>query len=278
MQVGMLTAPFSNDDLDTVVGFASAAGFDALEVRVGAKHCDLMAPDFDAKRFAGTIRDAGLEISSLAAYVNITAGDEGERAKNQALVEAALKLCAKVDIPVLCTMAGLPPAGMKKEDCIVQMAAPFYKKFCKKAATKGIKIGMENWFATNIQHLGQWDLIFNEVTDDNFGLNYDPSHLYWQGIDYLWAVEKFASRIFHTHAKDCEVVKHKVAYLGNQAGGWWRYVIPGFGDIDWGVYCARLRRNGFNGVLSIEHEDAALGREEGFVLGANYLRQFADGS
>lgn len=277
MQVGMLTAPFSRDDLDTVVSFAKSAGFDALEVRVGAAHCDVMG-DFDAKKFAATIRDAGLEISSLAAYVNITAGDETERANNQAIVEAALKVCAKVDIPILCTLAGLPPAGMKKEDCIKQIAAPYYKKLAKKAADKGIKIAMENWFATNIQHLGQWDLIFEEVPNENFGLNFDPSHLYWQDIDYLMAVERYASRIFHSHAKDCEVVRHKRAFVGNQAGGWWRYVIPGFGDLDWGVYCARLRRNGFNGVLSIEHEDAALGREEGFELGCRFLRQFADGS
>ncbi len=277
MQVGMLTAPFSGDDLDTVVSFASAAGFDALEVRVGAKHCDLSGK-FDVGRFKSKIEGAGLQISSLAAYLNITAADASEREANRGMVDKALRVCEKAGIGVLCTLAGLPPAGMSKEDCIRDVAAPYYRKLCKKAADKGIKIAMENWYATNIQNLSQWDLIFDLVPDANFGLNFDPSHLFWQDIDYLMAVARYASRIFHTHAKDTEIVEHQRSFVGNQAGGWWRYVIPGFGDIDWGVYCARLRRNGFNGVLSIEHEDGAVGREEGFRLGCQFLRQFADGS
>ena len=277
MQVGMLTAPFSGDCLDTVVQFASSAGFDSLEVRVGAKHCDIMG-EFDAQAFKAKIEGAGLKISSLAAYVNITAGDEAERAANRAVVDKALDVCSAIGVDILCTLAGLPPAGMSKEDCIRQIAAPYYNEFCKKAADRGITIAMENWYATNIQHLDHWDLIFEEVPAENFGLNFDPSHLYWQEIDYLMAVERYAARIFHTHAKDTEVLVHKKSFIGTQASGWWRYVIPGFGDLDWGVYCARLRRNGFNGVLSIEHEDGALGREEGFSLGLRYLRQFADGS
>ena len=277
MQVGMLTAPFGRDDLDTVVGFASCAGFDALEVAVGTAHCDLSGR-FDAGKLKGTAEEAGLRISSLAAYVDVTAGDAGERKSNRATIDKSLRVCEKMDVDVLCLMAGRPPEGMSREDCIRDMAAPYFKTVCKKAADKGIKLAMENWFATNIQHLGHWDMIFDLVPDSNFGLNFDPSHLYWQDIDYLLAVERYADRIFHTHAKDTEIVAHKKAFVGSQVGGWWRYVIPGLGDIDWGVYCARLRNNGFNGVLSIEHEDSAVGREEGFRLGAAFLRQFADGS
>lgn len=277
MQVGLLTAPFSGDDLDTVVKFAASAGFDSLEVRAGARHCDLMG-DFDPEAFRAAIEGAGLKISSLAAYTNITAGDPAERDQNRALVERSLEVCSQIGVDVLCTLAGLPPAGMSKEDCIQQVAAPYYNELSNKAADLGIKLAMENWYATNIQHLGHWDMIFDLVPADNFGLNFDPSHLYWQEIDYLMAVERYAARIFHTHAKDTEVLAHKRSFIGTQASGWWRYVIPGFGDIDWGVYCARLRRTGFNGVLSIEHEDGAVGREEGFVLGLKHLRQFADGS
>ncbi len=277
MQVGMLTAPFGGDDLDTVVGFASCAGFDALEVAVGSKHCDVMG-SFDVKKFKGTIEGAGLRISSLAAYQNVTAGDEGQRKASRAVVEKALKVCEKAGVGVLCILAGMPAPGMSREATIKELAAPYFKTLSKKAADAGVKLAMENYFATNIQHLGQWDLIFDQVGADNFGLNFDPSHLYWQGIDHLFAVERYAARIFHTHAKDTEIVQHKLSFVGNQAGGWWRYVIPGMGDIDWGVYIARLRHNGFNGVLSIEHEDGAVGREEGFKFGLKHLRNWADGS
>ncbi len=276
MKVGMLTAPFGNDDMNTVLDFAAEAGFDCLEIRVPSKHCDLDNLDYNALQ--DSVSEAGLEISSLAAYVDITNGDAAVREANRAILSKALDAVEKLDCDVLCCMAGLPPAGKTREQCIVEDAAPFYREFAKKAADKGVNLAMENWYATNIRALHQWEQIFNEVPAENFGLNFDPSHLAWQGIDYLYAVEKFASRIFHTHAKDVEVNQPKLAWLGNQEMGWWRYVIPGFGDIDWGVYCARLRRNGFNGVLSIEHEDGALGREEGFELGLGYLRLFADGS
>jgi sugar phosphate isomerase/epimerase len=112
------------------------------------------------------------------------------------------------------------------------------------------------------------------VPDANLGLNFDPSHLHWQGIDYLEAVDWFKDRIFHTHAKDVEIKRHMLRWVGNQSGGWWRYVIPGYGEINWGVYIARLRAAGYNGVLSIEHEDSAFGVEEGFIKGQRHLAQY----
>jgi len=187
---------------------------------------------------------------------------------------ALLDVCEAMGVGILCCNAGQPPAGMSKADAITQLAAPFHRMLAARAEDKGIKIALENWVATNIQHLGLWELMFHEVPAANFGLNFDPSHLVWQGIDYLHAVEVFGKRIFHTHAKDTEVVAHRVAWSGNQVDGWWRYVIPGLGDVRWGPYIARLRSVGFNGVLSIEHEDGALGREEGFIIGARYLSQF----
>lgn len=276
MKVGMLTAPFGNESMDAILDFAAEAGFDCLEIRVPSPACDLDNVDYTAVQDA--VSEAGLEISSLAAYVDITNGDPAVREANRTILAKALDAVEKLDCDCLCCMAGIPAPGKTREQSIIEDAAPFYREFAKKAADKGVKLAMENWFATNIRSLSQWEMIFNEVPAENFGLNFDPSHLYWQGIDIMMAVEKFASRIFHTHAKDVEINQHKLAFLGNQEGGWWRYVIPGFGDIDWGVYCARLRKNGFNGVLSIEHEDGALGREEGFELGLGYLRLFADGS
>ena len=276
MKVGILTAPFGNESLETVVNFAADAGFDSLEIAVDSAHCKLDGTDF--VELNGYVTEAGLQISSLAAYVDVTAGDPAQREANRLVLTKALAALADLDCDVLCCMAGRPPEGKSREQTIVEDAGPFFREFAKQAADQGVKLAMENWTATNIRSLGQWELIFNEVPAANFGLNFDPSHLFWQGIDHLLAVEEFASRIFHTHAKDTEIVQHKLAWLGNQEGGWWRYVIPGFGDIDWGVYCARLRQNGFNGVLSIEHEDGSLGREEGFEVGLGYLRQWADGS
>lgn len=272
MEVGMLTAPFHGESLDTVIAFATKAGFAALEVQAGpgCAHFDASQP----KRLAEAVAATELRISSLAAYLDISNSDQSVRAENQAHLRKLVQVAPQAGTDIVCCLAGLPPEGMTREEALEQIAAPFYRELAPEAADLGVKLALENWTATNIMNLAQWDLIFELVPEANFGLNFDPSHLVWQDIDYLMAVERYADRIFHTHAKDTEIVAHKRIFLGNQASGWWRYVIPGFGEIDWGTYVARLRANGYNGVLSIEHEDSAVGREEGFVLGLRHLRQW----
>ena len=186
-----------------------------------------------------------------------------------------IKAAALLEVDVVCAMAGFPMPGKDRAKTIAEDVPGCSGRWSKFAAEKSIKIAFENWTATNIRNLADWRQIFGVVPEPNVGLNFDPSHLYWQGIDYLEAVDMFADRIFHTHAKDTEVRQHVLHLVGNQSDGWWRYVIPGFGDIDWGVYIARLRRTGYNGVLSIEHEDSNFDAEEGFLKGQRHLAQFA---
>jgi len=278
MQVGILTGPFRNETMDVVASFAVEAGADAVEidVRPGCKHLCVDFDDAAAADAIARVRAAGVVISSLACYMDISDGDEAARAANQAALTRTVEMASANAIEVVCCMAGRPAGALSREETITQIAAPFYREFAARAADLGVKLAMENWFATNIMHLDHWNQIFEEVPAANFGLNFDPSHLLWQGIDYLKAVEAFKERIFHVHAKDTEVLAHKLAWLGNQSGrGWWRYCIPGYGEINWGVFIARLRDNGYNGVLSIEHEDRAVGREEGFIQGIKYLKIFA---
>jgi sugar phosphate isomerase/epimerase len=278
MEIGILTAPFRNESLDHVIDFASANGFDALEIAAtpGSRHLDpATLTARQAKEIAAKVEKKGLRISSLACYMNVTDPDPGKR---QAVVNHLIKAvdaAHALGIDVVCAMAGMPQPGMTRIETIEKVVSKVYPKILRHAARKGVKIAMENWTATNIRNLQEWDRIFEVVPDENFGLNFDPSHLYWQGIDPIEAVDRFAKRIFHVHAKDTEVKAHKLRYVGNQGSGWWRYVIPGLGDIAWGPFIGALRRIGYNSVLSIEHEDGAQGREEGFIRGMNYLRQFA---
>jgi sugar phosphate isomerase/epimerase len=277
MQVGLLTAPFRSETIDIIIDFAVNAGFDALEVEVrpGCTHLNTEMDAAEAADIVAQIRDAGLEISQMSCFVDISDADEAAREKHQDSLRAAVELASASGVQNVGCLAGKPCGGMSREETIDEIAAPFYNELCPEAADKGVRFAMENWFATNIMHLGQWEHIFEAVPHDNFGLNFDPSHLFHQQIDYLQAVEVFAEKIFHSHAKDTEINAHTLAWLGNRdERTWWRYVIPGFGEIDWGVYIARLRDNGFDGTLSIEHEDRAFGREEGFEKGLRYLRVF----
>jgi len=277
MHIGLLTAPFGDTSLEDVIRWAGEKGFAALEVSAGPGSPHLDPADFKparANQIKKLLKESGVTISSLACYQNLLHPDEKARKK---LIEAFKELlndAALLGVDVVCTMAGMPLPGKSRMQTIEEEVPKVYPEIVEYAAAKGIKIALENWTATNIQHLAHWDKVFEVVPHENFGLNFDPSHLFWQGIDYLYAVEKFGARIFHTHAKDTEVRWERVRYIGNQDGGWWRYVIPGFGGIDWGQYIGRLKSVGYNGVLSLEHEDAAFGREEGFLAGLKYLSQF----
>ena len=276
MQVGLLTGPFGKEPFENVIRFAGENGFDALEVAAGAGggHIDVASLDqAKAGQINAELAKWNLEISSLAMYANVT--DPDKRADMIDLLKKGVDAAAKLGVGVVCTLAGMPVAGKDKMKTIEEDCPAVLRPASEYAAGKGIKIALENWYATNIQHLGHWRRIFEVIPNENFGLNFDPSHLLWQGIDYIAAVEEFAPRIFHTHAKDTEIKDHVLRVVGNQERGWWRYVIPGFGRVKWGEYIAALRKAGYNGVLSIEHEDGALGREEGFIKGKNYLRLFA---
>ncbi len=278
MEVGLLTSPFAREPLENVLKFAGPAGFDALEVHAGpgSPHIDpskLTAAE--ARKAAKAVEAAGLRISSLAFYGNITAADPKEAQANVEHLKKVIDAAAKLGVDIVCANAGQPQPGLSREETIKQHTAKVYRKLAPYAAKKGIKIALENWFATNMQNMPQWELLFDLVPEENFGLNFDPSHLAKLFIDWLAAVDQWGPRIFHTHAKDTEIREHDLRRIGHIENGWWRFTIPGYGLIDWGVYIARLRRIGYNNVLSIEHEDSALGREEGFLKGLQHLRQFA---
>ncbi len=276
MEIGLLTAPFRDKSLEWVIDWASENGFQALEVAAGpgSRHLDPNAFSAGkAKEIRARLADRGVRISSLAFYDNLL--DSGRRTQLAKDMKNVIKAAVMLEVDVVCTMAGFPMPGKDRTKTIAQDVPGVFRPLAKFAADRGIKIAFENWTETNIRNLADWRQIFEVLPEPNVGLNFDPSHLYWQGIDYLEAVDMFANRIFHTHAKDTEVRQHVLQLVGNQSGGWWRYVIPGFGDINWGVYISRLRRVGYNGVLSIEHEDSNFSPEEGFLKGAMYLSQFA---
>ena len=110
-----------------------------------------------------------------------------------------------------------------------------------------------------------WDEMFRIIPAENFGLEIDPAHMVWQGIDYIKAVYDFAPRIFHAHAKDTEIRPEILARCGiygllfdkrEEFGhGWWRGRAPGWGSVDWKRFITALLDIGYKGNLDIEHED-----------------------
>jgi sugar phosphate isomerase/epimerase len=116
--------------------------------------------------------------------------------------------------------------------------------------------------------------MFEAVPSDALGLEFDPSHLVWQQIDYLDALYHFRDRIYHVHAKDTEIVPSVLAKVGIFGSGWWRYRIPGLGIVDWSAFLSALYEIGYDGGVAIEHEDPVFTGERfemGLVLGYNTL-------
>ncbi len=108
--------------------------------------------------------------------------------------------------------------------------------------------------------------LFKEIGSDVMGINLDPSHLIWTGIDTVRFVHEFADRIYHIHAKDTQILDDNLYDCGNlqdhtyptnenYGGRNWRYALPGHGVARWEKYFEILEERGYKGVVSIEHED-----------------------
>jgi len=277
MYVGILTAPFSDKSLEEVVKWAADNGITALEAAAGpgSKHIDTeKVTAGGAAKVKALLKKHGVRLSSLAHYRSLLEADPDKRKEAGRVMKQVIDAAAALDCEVVCTMAGMPVPGKDKMKTIEEDFAQVWPAMGKYAKKQGVKIAFENWYATLLQGLECWDRVFSIASGDNVGLNFDPSHLFWMQVDHLAAVERFGKRIFHTHAKDTEVRANRLRHVGVLGGGWWRYCIPGYGGIHWGEYIARLKSVGYDGVLSIEHEDGLLGREEGFIKGRMHLEQF----
>jgi sugar phosphate isomerase/epimerase len=284
IRVGMLTAPLRDLPFEGVLDIAKRCRIAALEVVAEPGHPHIDPMTLNSAQVEGIkqkLGERGLEISGLSNFMNITA--PGKSGEFQQVMIKTIDAAASLGVPTVCMNLGTPVQGMSKIETIKKVIPGLMRPIIDHAKDKGIKVAVENWFETNLQGLDTFDCLMDTIRDENFGFNYDPSHLVHQQCDYLVPITRFGKRIFHTHAKDCLVDEQQRAYLGvlggkwyvgAAGGGWWRYVIPGFGNIQWGKYIGHLREAGYKGVLSIEHEDSTFGPEEGFRHGAHHLNQF----
>lgn len=276
MKPGVLTACMQRESLQTAIEAVKAANATYVEIAVRpGSHC--IDPTNIADDEVSSIKDmvdkAGLTVSSLAYYEgNWTDRQHLETA--QTYVKATIDLAIKLGCSTICMLAGFPVEGRTKIETIKEVLPGAFRPILDYAGENDVVVTLENWFATCLQGLDTFECLFETITDEHFGLNYDPSHLLHQEIDYVEPVRQFRDKIFHTHAKDCLVDKIKKHHAGVLSQGWWRYVIPGFGDINWGPYISALREIGYDGTLSIEHEDAFQTPEEGIKRGVAFLEQY----
>ncbi|HET9660819.1 MAG TPA: sugar phosphate isomerase/epimerase [Thermomicrobiales bacterium] len=293
MKLGLLTAALPNIPLPELAGWAAESGFGMLEVACwpqsksdrrygGVTHIDVDTLDkAGAKEIKAMMAGNGLEISSLAFYPNIL-GAEGEQREFlidhlKKVIDAAVLL----DVPIVGTFIGADQSKYATEN--LEEFAKIWPPIVRYAGERSIKIAIENcpmlWDDTwpggqNVAYSPSiWTKMFEIIPDENFGLNYDPSHLIWQFIDEIRPITDFKDRIFHVHAKDMRIDREMLYQDGILAPGfrWAIPRLPGLGEVRWPEFMAALYAVDYDYVISIEHEDRTFEGTEALVKRGFYL-------
>jgi sugar phosphate isomerase/epimerase len=299
MRLGLMTAALPMLDLDQLSAWAAESGYQMLEIACwppegatrrygGVTHIDVTSLDrAGAREIRAMIADRGLDISSLGYYPNPLDPDRDVSEAAFAHIKRVIDAAALLEVEIVGTFIG---ADMRKSnEQNLETFARVWPPIISYAAERGIKIAIENcpmlWKdtwpgGTNLATTPAiWARMFEMIPDDNFGLNYDPSHLVWQFIDYIRPIHDFTDRIFHVHAKDMRVDRDML-YQDGVLGCGFRWAIPklpGLGDVNWAAFTSALYEVGYDFVISVEHEDRSFeGTEEavkrGFYLTRDTLK------
>jgi sugar phosphate isomerase/epimerase len=283
-----------------VLKWAGSAGFDAVEIpcppfsrgktwhRGGA--LDLGALDGPGRDALGAALEAsGVEAAALAWYGNVLDPDAERAQAAIAHLGRVVETAATLGVPVVCLAVGRDPsAGLG--DSIAEFARRV-GPLAEQAEASGVRLAIENDpmcgllvedMPGNAAFCPElWEKLFTHLRSDAVGLALDPSHLVWLGVDPIAAATDYAEKIFHFQAKDAEVfdARRQDCSVLRPSGGWWRYRLPGLGEIDWRRMLDRLQEVGYGGAVVVEHADpvwqgSAERVKAGLVLARRHLAQF----
>ena len=279
MNLGFLTACLPRMSLAGIADFAQASGFDALEVAAWprvqtrgfqASHIDVanFAAE-DAAAVRAMMAERGLAISAIGYYENNLHNDPAERQRIHDHLKRCIDAAALLQVDIVGTFIGRDNALSVQDN--LSLGEKVLPELVSYAGDRGIRLAVENcpmegWhpdsYPGNLAYSPElWEWMF----ELGFYLNFDPSHLVWLGIDPVAALRPHLDRVIHTQAKDTEVDPHsrnRYGVFGKTRGrssswdvGWWRYRVPGRGQVDWRAVIDVLDQGGYQGTVSIEHED-----------------------
>ena len=302
IKLGIQSAILGDLSFDELITFASENGFACVEVMcwpasyenrkyAGVSHLDVdKLDDIEISRIKRLLDQKNVTISGLGYYPNPLDPDFEKSQFYFNHIRKVIDAAVRLGTGIVNTFIGADPARHDEEN---------FKKFLelwppvvRYAEERNIKLGIENcpMFMTkedwpsgkNLAHApALWRKIFGAIPSANFGLNYDPSHLVWQMIDYVKPVHEFRDRIFHVHLKDARVTWEKINETGvlTTPENLHEPKLPGLGDINWGKFISALYESGYKGAACIEVEDRSFEesldtRKKSLLLSRNYLRQF----
>lgn len=282
MKLGLLTAILDTSSFEEVVEIASEMGFSSLEVAcwpsgtaerryAGVSHIDcerVCEDDIYADSIKNLVDKKHLAISSLAFYPNTLDPNLEKRSSNIAHLKAVIKASKKLGVNMVSTFIGRDQHKTVEEN--ISLFLEIWPEIIRFAEEHKVKIAIENcpMLFTEDQWPGGQNLmctpvlfkkLFELIPSDYFGLNFDPSHFVWQGMDYIKAVYDFKDKIFHVHFKDIRLYPDKLAVCGVMAYPleYMAPKIPGQGDVDWAGFISALNDIRYDGFTAVEIEDKA---------------------
>ena len=222
MKLGFATAILPDLPLEEVAQFAGETGYECIEVMcwppskadrryAGITHIDVTCFDTDAAaKVQETIASTGISISALGYYPNpLAPGEEAET--SVAHLKKVIAAAPLLGLDTVNTFIGRDWNLSVDENWPRFLET--WEPMVAHAADHGVRIGIENCpmlFTADEWPGGKnlaispdiWRRMFEAIPDDNFGLNYDPSHFVWQHMDWLAPLTEFRSRIFHMPLKE----------------------------------------------------------------------------
>ncbi|HXP08520.1 MAG TPA: sugar phosphate isomerase/epimerase [Acidobacteriaceae bacterium] len=304
MRLGVFTPLLSHLPLEDALVKLKSLQIDAVELGTGNypgdAHCKLsMLEDASAlKEFQQKLRDHGMSISALSCHGNALHPQQALAEKAREVSRKTILLAEKLGVSTVVDFSGCPgdshvaqspnwvtcPWPPEYLDLLRwqwdEVVTPYCTQHAKFAADHGVKIAIE-MHPGFVVYSPETLLRLRTIAGPSIGCNYDPSHMFWQGIDPIAAVRLLGEAIFHVHAKDTQMYSANLSltgvldtkpYTDERNRGWiFRTCGYGHGAEWWKEFVSTLRMYGYDGALSIEHEDSLLSPGEGLARAAHFL-------
>jgi sugar phosphate isomerase/epimerase len=306
MKIGIFTVLFSQRPFAEALDYVKSAGCEAVEIGTGAypgdAHCQpkqLLADAAARKQFQQAVTSRGLEISALSCHGNPLHPDAAFAKAHDEIFRDTVRLAAELGIPQVITFSGCPgdSEAARKPNWVTcpwppdyleilewqwrERVAPYWTEAAAFAREHGVRVAIELHPGFVAYHTESfWRL--REIGGETLGVNFDPSHLFWQGMDPLVCARELKDAIFHVHMKDTWLDGPNIArngvldtkpYTDEVHRSWiFRTVGYGHGQQFWRSLISELRLAGYDGALSIEHEDSILSVNEGFTRAVDFLK------
>lgn len=307
MELCVMSPVLHQMSLDEALGYLSSLGVDSMEIGAGGypgkAHLDpkeyLGHPE-KIEELKALLKKHNMKFSALACHGNPVHPNKEIAQKFHDEFVDAMKLAAELGVDTIVGFSGCPGdcAESKNPNWVTcswppdyleildfqwnEVLIPYWKEtaaLAKEIGIKKIAFEMHPGFCVyNPSTL----LKLREAVGDIIGANLDPSHLFWQGIDPCEAIKMLKGAIYHFHAKDTKIDAantSKVGVLDTQGygdimGRSWVFRTVGYGhsELEWRNIISTLKASGYDGVISIEHEDGLMSPKEGLEKAVSLLK------